>query len=203
MKPKSMAVVGLGMLILSTVGLPASADDSDWKIRFGLLFNSPTDDLSDSGETTELDDSTGVFVSAEAKVTDRFGLEPGIGYAKHDIIVAETGFPTLDFGETTWVALTLNGNFHLLPQRKVDLYVGPTIGYVFWDSIEIPGFATEVPTDDEVAIGVNAGIDVPIGKSPWAFAGAVRYLTTDLAVEGGVDIGVNPIQLKIGLSRSF
>jgi len=201
MKAKSMAVVGLGVLFLSAVLLPASAADTEWKIRFGLLYSSPTGDFSDSGQTTELDDSTGIHASTEFRVTDRIGVEPGLGYAKHDITVEESGFPTLDF-ETTWTAFTVNGNFHLLRERTFDLYVGPTVGYVFWDDIET-GAPSDIPTDDEFAIGLNAGIDVPIGDSSWAFAGALRYLFTDLGVPGGSDIGVDPIQIKVGLSYSF
>ncbi len=203
MRAKSMAMVGLSVLVLSAVVLPASADDTKWKVRFGLLYNDPTDDLSDSGQTTELDDSIGMYVSAEFKVTDRIGIEPEIGYADHDITVDETGFPTLDFGETTWTALTVNGNFHLFLEREFDLFVGPTIGYVFWDSIGSAVFLSDVPTDDEFTIGANAGIDVPIGDSSWAFSAALRYLTTDLGIQGGSDIGVDPIQIKIGLSHSF
>ena len=203
MRAKSMAVVGLGVLVLSAVGLPASADDTKWKVRFGLLYSSPTGDFSESGQTTELDGSAGIHASAEFQVTDMIGVEPGIGYSKHDITVDEAGFPTLDFGETTWTALTVNGNFHLLREREFDLYVGPTIGYVFWDSIKNNQFPSDVPTDDEVAFGVNAGIDVPIGESAWAFSGALRYLSTDLAVKGGGDIGVDPVQIKVGLAYSF
>jgi outer membrane protein W len=203
MRAKALAMVGLGLLVLSTVALPASAGDMAWKVRFGLLYSNPTGDLSSSGQTTELDGSTGIHVSAEFRVTDRIGVEPGLGYAKHDIDVKESGFPTLDFGDTKWTALTVNGNFHLLRERKFDLYVGPTIGYVFWDSINTSLFPTDVSTDDDFAIGANAGIDVPIGDSPWSFAGALRYLKADLGVQGGDDIGVDPMQVKIGLSYSF
>ena len=203
MRAKSMAVVGLGVLVLSAVGLPASADDTKWKVRFGLLYSSPTGDFSESGQTTELDGSAGIHASAEFQVTDMIGVEPGIGYSKHDITVDEAGFPTLDFGETTWTALTVNGNFHLLPDRDFDLYVGPTIGYVLWGDIETSLFPGDVPTDDEFAIGVNAGIDVPIGDSPWDFSGGLRLLSTDLGVQSGGDIGADPIQVKIGVSYTF
>lgn len=203
MRAKSLAVVGLGFLVLSAVALPASAGDTQWTARFGLLSSNPTGDLSESGQTTELDDSIGLHVSAEFQVTDRIGVEPGLSYGKHDIDVKEAGFPTLDFGDTTWFALTVNGNFHLLREKKFDLYVGPTIGYVFWDSIDSSVFPSSIPTDDSFAIGANAGIDVPIGESPWAFAGGLGYLVTELGVQGGSDIDVDPIQIKVGLSYSF
>lgn len=203
MRAKSVVLIGLGVLVLSAVALPATADDTQWTIRFGVLFNNPTGDFSEAGQTTELDESTGFFVSAEFPVTEKFGVEPGIGYVKHDITVDESGFPSLDFGETTWAALTVNGNFHLTPESKFDLYVGPTIGYVFWDSIESDVFMADIETDDEFAIGGNVGIDLPFGESGWAFAGALRYLVVDLGVANGDGIGVDPIQVKIGLSYSF
>lgn len=203
MRAKSVAVVGLVVLVLSAVGLPASADDTNWRLRFGVFYGSPTGDLSESGQTTQLDDSVGFFLNAEFLVTDRFGIEPCVGYATHEITVDEPGFPTLEFGETTWAALTINANFHLLLERKVDLYVGPTVGYVFWGAIESDEFPSDVPTDDTVALGANIGIDVPFGESAWSFTGALRYLATDLGVEGGGDIGVDPVQVKVGVSYRF
>jgi len=202
MRAKSLAIIGLSVLVLALAGLPASADDA-WRIRFGLLYNSPNGDYSESGQTAELDDATGFFASVEFPLTEAFGIEPGLGYAKHDITVSESGFPNLDFGDTTWTALTVNGNFHLMRESKFDLYVGPTVGYVFWDSISTDVFPDDVPTDDDFAIGANVGIDLPFGDSPWAFSGALRYLMADLGIAGGDDIGVDPIQLKVGLSYKF
>ena len=204
MRAPSIAKTVLVLLLLSA-GLPAVSDDTGWTCRFGLLHNSPTGDLKVGSETTEADGSTGVFASVEFRVTERFGIEPGIGYADHDI---ESGNPTINVGETSWMALTLNGNFHLLPEKKFDLYVGPTVGYVFWGELDSGFFNASYPTDDEPALGVNVGIDVPIGDSPWSFAGAIRYLATDLTVGsgagiGGAEIGVDPFQLKAGLARKF
>jgi outer membrane protein W len=203
MRAESMAVVAVLVLALSAAVLPVSADDAKWNLRFGLLYSNPTGDFSDEGQTTELDDSTGIHASAEYRVNDLFGVEAGLGYAEHDIEIEESGFPDIDFGEATWTALTVNGNFHLFRDREVDLYAGPTIGYVFWGDIDTDVFPSDVSTDDEFAIGANLGIDVPLGDSPWAFSGALRYLSVDLGVSGGDDIGADPIQLKLGLSRSF
>jgi len=203
MRAKSTVMVALVILVFSAAALPTSADDTKWSLRFGLLYNDPTGDFSDEGQTTELDDSTGIQASIEYRVTGLFGVEAGLGYAEHDITVEESGFPDLDFGETTWTALTVNGNFHLLGESDLDLYIGPTIGYVFWGSIDTDEFSSNVPTDDEFAIGANLGIDVPFGESSWAFSAALRYLSVDLGVSGGDDIGVDPIQVKLGLSYSF
>jgi outer membrane protein W len=203
MRATSRALIGFSMLVISTAGLQVSAADSDWKLRFGLQLNSPTGDFVSAGQTTELDDTTGIFVSVEFRVNDRFGIESGLDQGSYDIDVSQSGFPTLDFGEVDALALTLNGNFHLMPERKFDLYVGPTVGYMFWDDIDDNVFGGTIATEDELAIGANAGIDVPIGESRWSFGGAVRYLATDLAIKGGPDIGVDPIQVKAGLAFNF
>jgi outer membrane protein W len=200
MRAPSIAKSVLVLLLLSAA-LPAVSDDTGWTCRFGLLYNSPTGDLQVGSETTEADDSTGVFASVEFRVTKRFGIEPGIGFAEHDIDVKEPPFPTVDAGDTSWMALTVNGNFHLLPERKLDLYAGPTVGYVFWGDLE--SAAPSISTDDEPALGVNVGLDVPIGDTPWSFAAAVRYLATDLSIQGGADIGIDPFQIKAGLARNF
>lgn len=203
MRATKKALIGIGVLLVGAVGFSVSAADSAAKFRFGVQFNSPTGDYSVAGQSTELDDSTGFFAGFDVKLSERFSLEPGLDYAEYDIEVSQSGFPTLDFGEVSALSLTLNGNFHLMPERKFDLYVGPTVGYMFWDDIDDNQFGGTIATDDEFAIGANVGIDIPLGDSRWSFAGAVRYLATDLAIEGGPDLGVDPLQLKAGLSCNF
>ncbi|MDH3628899.1 MAG: outer membrane beta-barrel protein [Acidobacteriota bacterium] len=203
MRAKSIALIGIGMLILAIAGLPVTAGDAERGVRFGLLSSSPSGDSTDAGQTTELDGSTGFFLSFEFPVSPRFGIEPGIEIADHDITVKEMGFPTLDFGETTWTALTVNGNFQLMPEKSYDLYIGPTIGYVMWDDISTSLFPGDVPVDDDFTLGANFGIDVPLGDSSWKFSAALRYLTSDLGIDSGSDIGVDPVQIKLGVARRF
>jgi len=202
MRARSFVLVGLLASFFVASALPSAAGDEGPLLRAGLFLNLPTSDLSTDGQTVELDDSVGFQGSVEFAVTDRFGVEPGLGYAQHDITISEAGFPDRTW-ETDWLAVTVNGNFHLLEGGEIDLYVGPTLGYVFWGSVDTDIF-DNFSADDDFLFGANVGIDVPLGDGPWGVSGAVRYLFTDLALEGASqDIGVDPIQLKVSVSYRF
>jgi outer membrane protein W len=201
MKARTLVTVGLVVLLVAA-GTLVSADDAR-KIRAGVLFNSPTGDFSEGGQTTEADSGTGFFAAVEFPITDRFGVEPRVGYVKHDITIEEAGFPDLDFGETEWLAITVNGNFHLTPDSSFDIYVGPTVGYVLWGSIDSNVFPDSISTDDEPVFGANAGIDFGVGEA-WGVSLGVRYLIVDLTPSDGSDgIGVDPFQLTAGVYFAF
>lgn len=204
MGTKRIGIVGMISLVALALALPVSAGEGDRTLRAGILYSSPTSDLSEAGQTTELDAGFGIQGSYEWMVTDSIGVEPGASYVQHDVTVSEAGFPDIDFGETDWFAVTVNGNYHFMEESTIDLYAGPTLGYVFWGSIKSDLFPIDFEADDGFVFGVNLGVDVPIGDGPWAFSAALSYLFTDLEIEGGAaDIGVDPIQLKIGAGFRF
>jgi hypothetical protein len=194
------------VVTLSVLGLASQAwaEKGGKRVQFGIVYSSPTGDFVDEGETTELDSATGFQASFEYMLTDRVGVEPAIGFLDHDVTVREAGFPDLDLADTSLVLLTANVNFHLMQDKKVDLFVGPTVGYAFWGDLKSDLFEENFPTDDDFVFGANLGVVVPFGEGAWAFAGSVGYLLSDLTPEGsGADIGVDPFQLKAGLSYQF
>jgi hypothetical protein len=160
----------------------------------------PTDDLVVGDQTTELDDAVGLYASFEFQVSDLIGIEPGISSVGYDLTVEESGFPD-ENGDTDLLALTANINFHFEKDSGLDLFFGPTIGYAFWDDIELDSFTPE-PTDDEFLFGVNFGLDYPFGEGAWAFNAGLSYLSLDIAATND-DIGVSPIELKVGLTYNF
>lgn len=202
MRARSFVLVGLFALMLAAFALPAAAADDGPLLRAGLFLNLPTGDLSDAGQTVELDDAVGFQGSVEFAITENFGVEPGLEIASHDISISESGFPDRTW-ETEWLALTVNGNFHVLEGDGYDLYVGPTLGYVFWGSVDTD-LASNFQADDELLFGGVVGIDVPLGDGAWGVSGALRYLLTDLAIEGASqDIGVDPFQFRVSVSYRF
>lgn len=204
MKTRKIAIALI--VTLSVLGLASQgwAEKGDKRLQFGVVYSSPTGDYVDEGEVTELDSASGFQASFEFLVTDRIGVEPGIGLLDHDVTVRETGFPDLVLGDTSLFALTANVNYHLLQDKKVDLFVGPTIGYAFWGDLKSDEFDEDFPIDDAFLYGVNLGVDIPFGQGAWGFAGSIGYLLSDLTPEGSsADIGVDPFQLKAGVSYRF
>ena len=204
MATRKIEIVVMISLIAVAVAVPVSAGEGERTVRAGLLFSSPTSDLSDADQTTELDEAIGIQASCEWMVSDRIGVEPGVSYAQHDVTVTETGFPDIDFGETDWFALTVSGNYHFLNGGALDVYAGPSVGYVSWGSIKSDLFPQKIDTDAGIVFGLGVGVDVPVGEGPWSFSAALNYMFSDLEIEGGsADIGVDPLQLEIGAGYRF
>lgn len=180
---------------------PAFAEAGSSQVRFGLVYSSPTDDLVDGMQTTELDGALGFQAGYEYMLTELIGIEPAVGYTSYDLSVEEPGFPDVD-GDVDLVAVATSLNFHFVRDGGLDLYVGPTIGYALWGDIDLDGFPMSVSTDDEFVFGANLGLDRPIGESGWRFSAGVSYLAVDLAASGG-DIGVSPVQIRVGCGYSF
>jgi len=194
------------VVTLSVLGFvsQAWAEKGGKRVQFGVVYSSPTGDYVDGDETTELDSASGFQASFEYMMTARIGVEPAISFLDHDVLFRETGFPELKVGKTSLSALTANVNFHLLQDKRVDLFVGPTIGYAFWGDLKSDLFEESFPVDDEFVFGVNLGVDIPFGEGAWGFAGSIGYLFSNLALEGAsADIGVDPFQLKAGVSYRF
>jgi len=203
MRTKGLAVAGLVALFGSGLVCPVQAEKGDMQVRFGVVYSTPNDDRTDGAVKTELDDAFGIQAGFEYMVTDSIGVEPAVTSTNHDIEITEPGFPNLDFGDVDLVTLSASVNFHFLPERKLDVFVGPTVGYAFWGDIGDKTFPVEYSTDDEFLYGASGGLDVPFGESRWGFAAALRLLFAELPVKGGQDIGVDPIQLEAGVFYSF
>jgi hypothetical protein len=103
--------------------------------------------------------------------------------------------------------LTANLNFHVLRGETLNLYVGPTLGYGFWDDLEVEGLPDPFPTKDRFIYGLNLGVDVMFGaKKQWGLNAALNYLVADFEVEDAptsTDFGVSPAQIKVGAVFRF
>jgi outer membrane protein W len=204
MRLTKIAAAGLVTLLILGFASPVCAEKGDMLVRFGVLYSTPTDDLVDGDQTTELDAAFGFQASFEYLITDLMGIEPAITTGKHDVTVKESGFPDLDIGEIGLFTLTANLNFHLLRESKIDLLLGPTIGFATWGDLKTTEFPEDFPVDDEFIYGVNVGLDVPFGEGKWGFSGALNYLLAGATLEGSSEeIGVNPLQVKVGISYKF
>lgn len=206
MRTKRLAVAALVALCFSGFATQAQAEKGDMQIRFGVLYSMPTSDLSEPGETLELDEAFGYQGSFEFLLTDLIGIEPAISGAKHDVCVEEQGGQEYTLGDINVFMLGANVNFHLLRRDRIDLYVGPTIAYAFWGDLKTSMFPDNFPAEDDFVFGANVGIDIPFGSGQWAFNAALTYLAADVTLEGNADepdLGVDPIQIKAGLRYRF
>jgi len=200
MKTREFAIVCAVVLVLAGLVSPIAAEKGDKQIKFGVLYSMPSDDLAVGTQTTELDDALGFGASFECQFSDLMGIEGGVDFFAYDITVTQPMFPVVS-GDTDLMSVSASLNFHFEKDSGLDLIVGPTIGYAFWDDITLVGYPVPVSTDDEFHFGAHFGLDYPFGDA-WSFNADLGYLALDVPAAGG-DIGVSPIQLKIGLGYTF
>lgn len=198
---KLSKLVFMTVLVIAAAGAAmAQTPPKDAVIfRGGLAFVSPTSDSTIDGDKVELDSALGPDFNFEYKLNDLFGLEAGSFYAKHDLKVAGSKAGTI-----SQLPLLISGNFHFAA-NKVDLYVGPTIGYNFWGDFKATG-GGKVSADGEFLYGVSGGLDIPLSED-WGISAGLRYLqssaTADVSGAGEQDIDANPLVVRVGATYRF
>ena len=105
--------------------------------------------------------------------------------------------------------LSLGGNYHFTPDRRVDFYAGLLVQWVNYSSSTFffseVGREYRIEYDSELSLGLNAAVDIPFGEdSSWFGTVAVRYLF--LALEGDNNIyalTIDPVQGYFGIGYSW
>ncbi len=194
-----------------------------WVVRgFGAWLDPDDDEVR--GERFLADDSPfrghgnleqgrGVGLAAEYLFNDRWGLE-GHGLVGQ----LNSGF-TLDIGETWardhdklgYLELTLGPNFHLTPNSRVDLYIGPFVGWGSLDDGKYSSFGNNITQKygSDVLWGGQIGLDWPFtANGSWGLHFGGRYtdfsIDTTNPIDGTSDsVSINPISLELGLSYTF
>lgn len=207
MKMRVLLVLAMALMIPAA----ALAEAPQHTFRGNLVYVSPTGDETIFDTKVEADSALGFGLAYEYRFTDLYGLEGQLTYSSHDVqIGGETA------GDTSVMPLTLALNFHLSKNDKVDFYVGPVIGYVFYDDLSLDDDwgGEDVKLKNGFAWGVQAGIDVPFNEN-WAFTAGLTYLQTTAetdeewgpatAVESDRDLelDVNPWVLRAGIALKF
>lgn len=173
--------------------------------------------------TLEPQGEIALLLGYERRVTDLFGVELMVWNAKHDVDgsfdgeywlldsgtgeLIENG--TIQFTETLGdvkvMPLTAGLNFHLTRQSRVDLYIGPTIGYVFYGDLDVEDERLSI--DDDFTWGATLGLDLPMGDKGWIFSGALRYLDTEASPDdlgpGDQSMDVSPWILQVSAGYRF
>lgn len=75
--------------------------------------------------------------------------------------------------------ISLGLNVHPFSRRSWDLGIGPMVGYTFFGTL---GFRS---SDDQLAWGGAATLDVPVGTAGWALAAHARYMDIEIPDDYG------------------
>ena len=209
----------IGLAVIGAFGTPARADDTDntvdahsdhrshFKIYAGPAYVAPMSDssvtLGTLSDTVKSEKQVGWNMGFEGRFNKLLGIEVDYVNATQDV---KFGGSTI--GDTTFSPLTATLNFHVIPGKHFDLYLGPSYSYVNWGDIHlnangsgITGGST-IGTDSSTGWGVSLGCDV----APWkhfGFYAGVKYLNVNLEMDNGQTADVKPLVARLGALVRF
>jgi len=159
-----------------------------------------------------VDDGTGFGVSLEYRMSCLLGLEAGYLNTPLDSMFmfdSDTEWLMASDKMPTGFA-TLGLNFHLTPKKRVDLFLGPVLGFVDYGTVNYNLGGTIGPIsdnlDEDFGIGLRAGIDVPFQKNgPWALTAGLHWFPSldAKSVIRPLNVAVNPKIASLGLAYRF
>lgn len=218
MRPMIKTVSSLGIFLALCAGSRAvAADDTGWQLELTSVGAQSTSTFG-----LDSDDSVGVGLDLEYRASRRLGLglgvltsevgsELGLEFFDLDLLVIESSV------RMTPVLARLD--VHLTPDRKVDLFLGPVVGYVHYGDLrteirsDVLGESIpidRVRTKDGFGWGGHIGVDVPIGNRGLFFTGRATYLKSELRArdvdedeEGDPSFDLDPFVAQVGFGYRF
>jgi len=211
----------LALLLAACAATSASAQiDTDPGLR-AKLFGASVNSVFGG----DFDSAAGFGLGLEYRATRHLGIELTSFTSK---IESQTDFDFFGFiqlGVDSSLRVTpvlAQLDFHLTPDHKVDLHLGPIAGWMRYgdletkvrarvlgepDSVEVE----KVRTKDGFAWGAHIDFDVPLGQGGAFFTGGATYLNASVkAAPGQADPGesdtildLNPLVLKAGIGYRF
>jgi outer membrane protein W len=108
----------------------------------------------------------------------------------------------------SFTPVLLSLNYHFTPNKPVDLFIGPSVGYAFLDSVTFNtlGSSYSEKFDDDLIYGVNFGLDVPFGtEHDHTFTAGVRQLFFQAKGSGTINesFDLNPTIVTAGFAFRF
>ena len=150
---------------------------------------------------------SGIAVGLEYLFNDLLGLEGRLNYGELDTTFTldlddrwETAEDSFDL-----VGFSIGPTFHLTRGKRVDFFTGPVVSWIDLGDLrfDLLGETIERDLGQEFALGVQMGLDVPLGRSkPWRFHIGLRYLDLAADVES-VEIDLDPLSLALGIAYGF
>lgn len=222
MKPKKLNHVFAAVMVtlfvaVATLPGTAAANDDPWKFRFAVVSMNPTGDVFDVPETGETfpyqsSSAVGIALDFEYRASRWLGIDFGVISASPGFtITADAGPANISAKSDIRVTPIYAAlNVHLIPDGRFDLYIGPLLTYVSYDSFvlvvepeEREGFSSE----EDFGVGAVLGLDIGLGSGRWSLVTAIRYLDTTLEAKPAYgDIGktdLDPTIFSVGFGYRF
>lgn len=193
------AVVAVAALAAATaLPAPAAAERPyRTKLFAAVAYVSPLaesdQDFDGVVDSLEAAEELGWEFGLGGRFSERWGFE--LSYVN---ATQEVDFGGSTIGEIDFEPISATLEFHLIPERAFDLWIGPTVAWVRWGDLELAD-GSKIETDAESAFGATLGFDLALGER-LALTGALRYLDADADLEGFRPFAVDPLFARLGVS---
>ncbi len=189
-----------------------------WTLRFFGLRLDPDDgairqssirpDGRSERSVLTLDSGVGAGAGLEYHFTPRVGLEGSLLYVPlgSDFMFDIDADWAMDADDVEMLAFLIGPNFHLTPDKKVDLYFGPFVGVVDLGSTsyQVLGETHNRSFDADTVFGIQLGLDIPFGAGDWAVHLGARYMDMTVEIsEESSEIAADPLGLEVGFAYRF
>lgn len=146
-----------------------------------------------------------VGADVEYKVNRRWGVDAGLAYTRFDVAFQNGGTADADTRAIGVLPLMFALNFHAVSNRRVDLWLGPQIGYIAYpDDLRFAagaGRTFEYAPDNAWSFkGFNVGADVTLTPRT-ALTFGFRWQNSDGDPDG--HLTVDPALVVAGLAIRF
>lgn len=213
----SAAALMILFVVVATLPGTASADDDPWKFRVAVASMNPGGGTFVVPETDELfsyqsSGGVGVAVDFEYRISRRLGIDFGAVSAspRFSVTVDAEPLSVTASGDIRITPIYAALNIHLTPDGRFDLYIGPLLAYVTYDSFVLvaePELRESFSAEEDIGIGAVLGLDIGLGGGRWSLTTAIRYLDTTIeasSADGGVGRSdIDPMIFSFGVGYRF
>jgi len=219
MKSKYWLAATLAVALLLAAA-PLAAEDLPWQVKgFILLMDGGLSEHSshhdDEGwRTIEGDYGGGLYAAIEYRPTPLVGIELGN-------LVGAVGTTSghycggcgrsLDSTAIGFSSLLVALNAHLTTSRRVDVSLGPIVGYSWFSRLDYDNhnhYAGTLSVEDDMVWGGGLDVDIRIAESRWSIAIAAKYLETRIETSRRhgverIDADFHPFMIGAGFGFEF
>ncbi len=156
----------------------------------------------------------GAGAQAEYRFNKWFGLGFGAFFgaveSHFELDFVENGVDVWDMtdDDSDTFGLFAGPIFHLTPDTRVDLFIGPLLGYLDYGSVEfnLQGRNFRRSFDSDTTFGAQLGLDIPFrADGPWSLYLGAMYFDADANSDDfpELDLDIEPLFLNLGVSYDF
>ena len=174
---KGYRLFALLTVVCCLAGAAYAADDAN-VLRGDVYYSFPTGQITVYGAEVEADNSFGVDLSYERRLSDVVGLQFGAGWTDYDI---NAKGPDIDekVASVSVIPLYAGMLFHPLGRGKtIDWYIGPQIAYMNYGDVDAEDDGGKAPVSDDFTWAMRTGVDVLFGEGKIGLNFDIQYYQT-------------------------